>query len=58
MSMHNRCEEMLRQCEKLLRDADVDLGTGNTTREQKLTLHRRRNAINAACNALHRAVKA
>jgi len=56
MSMHTRCEELLRQAEKLLRDADEDIGLAPAG--HFAARRRRRNAINAACNALHRAVKA
>lgn len=59
MSVHMRCEEMLRQCEKLLRDADSQLADGgDISPTMRAATKRRRNAINAACNALHRAIKA
>lgn len=56
--MQDRIKELLAQAEKLLRDADEDLGTPNRTREQRESARRRRNALNAACNALWRAERA
>lgn len=56
MSVHMRCEELLREAERLLRDADADVAA--SPRGHRATRTRRRNAINAACNALHRATKA
>lgn len=53
-SIHMQCEELLRQAEKLLRDADAEVASTRFNVVKK----RRRNAINAACNALHRAVSA
>ncbi len=56
MTMNSRCRDALDTCEKMLRDADDALA--NAVPGTKRTLTRRRNAINAACNALHRAVQA
>lgn len=53
-SLQIQCEELLRQLEKVLREADEDVARAHTKTRAK----RRRNAINAACNALHRAVTA
>jgi hypothetical protein len=56
MSLHVQCEELLKQAEKLLRQCDNNLATA--MHGEKDTAKRRRNAVNAACNALHRATKA
>lgn len=55
MSIHARCEALSREAEKLLRDADDDVATATPTAK---IARRRRNAINAACNALYRAMQA
>ncbi len=56
MSVHSRTEELLALAERLLRDADIEVNT--SIRGTAATVKRRRNAINAACNALHRATRA
>lgn len=56
MSIHSQAEELLRQCEKLLREADEEVA--RSTKTKGSTMLRRRNAINAACNALYRATRA
>ena len=60
MTIHMRCEEMLRECEKLLREADQDVEHAKRTYTAvgRAKSVKRRNAINAACNALHRATRA
>ena len=52
--------ELLRQLEKLLREADEDVERAKRVHTPKGRQRsvRRRNAINAACNALFRASKA
>jgi len=57
MSVHVRCEELLREAEKVLHDAGEQVA-GHARGKGKATAKRRRNALNAACNALHRAVHA
>lgn len=54
MTVHMQVEELLRQAEKVLREADAEVASTRFNSVMK----RRRNAINAACNALHRATKA
>lgn len=56
-SLHMRCEEALTNLEKILRDADSAVTAASTPLVRKRE-KRRRNAINAACNALYRATKA
>lgn len=56
MTTHMKCEELLRQAEKLLLQADNELGACKWDGRQKL--RKRRNALNSACNALHRATQA
>ena len=57
--LHARCEELLKEVEKLVRDADDHLAGGyDLTPEERRRARRRRNAINAAANALHRATRA
>ena len=56
MSIHSQCEDLLRQAEKLLREADDDVSTA--LHGVKAIKRQRRNNINAACNALHRATRA
>lgn len=57
--MDERIKEHLTALEKLLRDADDRLAGGYDleTWERKRA-RRQRNAINAACNALHKAARA
>lgn len=57
--IRERAKELLDRSENLLRDADDELaGSYDATGPQRAIMRRRRNAINAACNALHRAVRA
>lgn len=51
-----RCRDMLDGLEKLLRQADNNLATA--MHGERATAKKRRDAINAACNAMHRAVRA
>ncbi len=54
-----RCNELLDQLEKLVRDCDDKLAGGyDLTPLQRQRERRRRNAVNAACNAMHRARRA
>lgn len=56
MSIHSRCEELLREAEKVLRDADEALD--NSSGKERKICQRRRNSLNAACNSLYRALNA
>lgn len=59
MNIHDRTDKLLTQAEFLLRDADDELaGAYDKTATERKVIRRRRNAINAACNALYRATKA
>lgn len=51
--MKNMLEEYYNKLEKLLRLADEDLEAAKG--QEKQQARKRRNAINAACNALYRA---
>jgi len=52
-------QELLASSEILLRDLDDELaGSYDLTGHERQRLRRRRNAVNAACNALFRAVRA
>lgn len=59
MTIKSRAEELLKEAEKLVRDADDEVAGGYDMEPwRRQQARRRRNAINAACNALHRAVRA
>ncbi len=58
-SIRERAAEIQKQVEILVRDADDRLAGGyDLTPLERQTERRRRNAINAAANALFRAVRA
>jgi hypothetical protein len=54
--MDEQIADHLRQLEKLLREADTRLEAAGA--REVVKARRQRNAINAACNALHRAATA
>lgn len=60
MTVATQTDELLKQCEKLLREADTEVEWAKRTLTPvgKAKVNKRRNAINAACNALHRASRA